>query len=157
METQQINEPQIITIKPATIFAFINVFPLIIVTVGFLFIAYLYFPGVIWLSLAVMIFGSYRFMFIRCTVYEITPEVIRFSRGIFFRRTDMVEMYRIKDYILTRPFIFQVFKLMDLTLKTTDPENPVIWLRGIPLSDLVDTIRNHVQETRQHNRIYEIN
>ena len=157
METQQINEPQIITIKPATTFAFINVLPFIIVTIGFLFIAYRYFPGVIWLSLGAMIFGSYRFMFIRCTVYEITPEVIRFSRGIFFRRTDMVEMYRIKDYILTRPFIFQVFRLMDLTLKTTDPENTVIWLRGIPLSDLVDTIRNHVQETRQHNRIYEIN
>ena len=60
-------------------------------------------------------------------------------------------------YILTQPFILQLFKLMDLTLKTTDPENPVIWLRGIPLSDLVDTIRGHVQEARQHNRIYEIN
>ena len=83
--------------------------------------------------------------------------VIRFSRGLFFRRTDMVEMYRIKDYVLTRPFIFQVFRIMDLTLKTTDPENPIVWLRGIPLSNLVDTIREHVQETRQHNRIYEIN
>jgi len=66
-------------------------------------------------------------------------------------------MYRVKDYVLLRPFIFQVFKLMDLMLKTTDPENPIVWLRGIPLSGLVDTIRDHVQETRQHNRIYEIN
>jgi len=60
-------------------------------------------------------------------------------------------------YVLLRPFIFQVFKIMDLMLKTTDPENPIVWLRGIPLSGLVDTIRDHVQETRQHNRIYEIN
>jgi hypothetical protein len=46
---------------------------------------------------------------------------------------------------------------MDVTLKSTDPENPVIWLRGIPESDIIDTIRDHVQDARQHNRIYEIN
>jgi hypothetical protein len=68
-----------------------------------------------------------------------------------------VELYRIKDYILTRPFMLQLFRLMDLELRSTDPVNPIIWLRGIPYSDLIDTIRAHVQEARQHNRIYEIN
>ena len=62
-----------------------------------------------------------------------------------------------KDYIVTQPLMRQIFNLTDLTLKSTDPENPVIWLRGIPQSDLIDTIRNYVQEARQHNRIYEIN
>ena len=60
-------------------------------------------------------------------------------------------------YIITQPFMLQLFHLMDVTLKSTDPENPVIWLRGIPESDIIDTIRDHVQEARQHNRIYEIN
>ena len=46
---------------------------------------------------------------------------------------------------------------MDLTLKATDPENPVIWLRGIPYSDLVDTLRERVNDARQHNRVYELN
>jgi hypothetical protein len=46
---------------------------------------------------------------------------------------------------------------MDLHLKTTDPENPEVWLRGIPLSDLVEQLRERVLQTRQHNRIYEIN
>ena len=87
----------------------------------------------------------------------ITPEVVRITRGLFFKRTDQVEMYRIKDYIITQPFMLQVFHLMDLTLKSTDPENPVICLRGIPESDIIDTIRDHVQEARRHNRIYELN
>ena len=56
-----------------------------------------------------------------------------------------------------QPLILQVFRLMDLHLKTTDPENPEIWLRGIPLSDLVEQLRERVLETRKHNRIYEIN
>ena len=66
----------------------------------------------------------YRFLYIRNSLYVITPEVIRISRGIFFKRVDMVEMYRVKHYIITQPFMLQVFHLMDLTLKSTDPENP---------------------------------
>ena len=157
MKPQELKEQPGIIIKPATIFAFIKILPLIFATTGFLFLAWWIYPALIWISLAIMLFAFYRFMFIRNTIYLITPEIIRIRRGIFFKRTDTVELYRVKDYILTQPFILQLFKLMDLTLKTTDPESPIIWLRGIPLSDLVDTIRGHVQEARLHNRIYEIN
>jgi len=157
MEHQEINEQPDIIIRPATIFAFINILPLLLAATGFLFLAWWIYPALIWISLAIMLFVFYRFMFIRNIIYLITPEIIRIRRGIFFKRTDTIELYRVKDYILTQPFIMQVFKLMDLTLKTTDPENPVIWLRGIPLSNLVDTIRYYVQESRQHNRVYEIN
>jgi uncharacterized membrane protein YdbT with pleckstrin-like domain len=157
MEHQEINEQPDIIIRPATIFAFINILPLMLAATGFLFLAWWIYPALIWISLAIMLFVFYRFMFIRNIIYLITPEIIKIRRGIFFKRTDTIELYRVKDYILTQPFIMQVFKLMDLTLKTTDPENPVIWLRGIPLSNLVDTIRDYVQESRQHNRVYEIN
>jgi len=155
MEQEQINTP--VVIRPATIFAFIKICPLLLAAIGFLFIAFRYFPLFIAPSFAVSVFAGYRFLFIRTTVYEITDEIIRFSRGIFFKRTDTVELFRVKDYILTRPFSLQVFGLMDLTLKTTDPENPVVWLRGIPFSGLVDTIRVHVLAARQHNQIVEIN
>lgn len=111
----------------------------------------------IWLSFISSFMGAYRFLYIRNVCYMVTPEVIRIRRGLFFKRTDQVELFRVKDYILTQSFLLQLFRLMDLMLKTTDPENPVIWLRGIPQSDLVDTLREHVQAARQHNRIYEIN
>jgi uncharacterized membrane protein YdbT with pleckstrin-like domain len=104
-----------------------------------------------------MCFAWYRYLFIRRSLYTITPEIIRISRGIFFRRTDQVELWRIKDYVITQSFLLQVFGLMDLTLKGTDPENPVIWLRGIPRSDLVDILRQRVNDARQHNRLYELN
>jgi uncharacterized membrane protein YdbT with pleckstrin-like domain len=155
MEQQLISLP--VVIRPATIFAFLKVFPLLLVAALFLFIAYWYFHVLIWVSLAVSFFAWYRFLFIKNTVYEITAEVVKLSRGIFFKRIDTVELFRVKDYILTRSFALQLFNLMDLTLKTTDPENPIVWLRGIPFSDLVDTIRIHVLAARQHNQIVEIN
>jgi uncharacterized membrane protein YdbT with pleckstrin-like domain len=157
MEILDPHDPQVMEIRPATIFAFIKVFPFIVCTLGFLFLAWYIFPALIWLSLFALAIACYRFAYIRKVRYLITPEIIRLQRGIFFIRTDQVELFRVKDYILTQSFLLQLFRLMDLELRSTDPVNPVIWLRGIPRSDLVDVLRSHVQEARQHNRIYEIN
>ena len=148
---------KIIQLRPAGIFAFIKIFPFILCAVGFLLLAWRFFPFLIWLSMMSTVLAFYRFTYIRNIRYEVSPEIIRITRGIFFKRVDQVELFRVKDYVLTQPFLLQLFRLMDLELKSTDPVNPVIWLRGIPYSDLVDTIRAHVQDARQHNRIYEIN
>lgn len=148
---------EIIQLRPAGIFAFIKIFPLILCTVGFMLLAWRFLPFLIWLSMICTMLAVYRFVYIRNIRYEVGPEIIRITRGIFFKRIDQVELFRVKDYVLTQPFLLQLFRLMDLELKSTDPLNPVIWLRGIPYSDLVDNIRAHVQDARQHNRIYEIN
>lgn len=157
MDNQEQHLPGIMLIRPAGIIAFIKVFPFIIFSISFLLLAWRFLPVLIWLSFISSFMGAYRFLYIRNVCYMVTPEVIRIRRGLFFKRTDQVELFRVKDYILTQSFLLQLFRLMDLMLKTTDPENPVIWLRGIPQSDLVDTLREHVQAARQHNRIYEIN
>lgn len=146
-----------ILLKPAVLFAFLKTFPILLLAVLFLLLAWWLSPSFIFFSLAVMAVGFYRFHYIRNSRYVITPEVIRISRGILFKRTDQVELFRVKDYIVTRPFLLQLFRLMDVTLKSTDPENPVIWLRGIPESDIIDTLRERVQKTRKDNKIFEIN
>ena len=157
MKIEPIEAPQVITIRPAAVFAFVHVLMLLVCALGFLLLAWRYWPGLVWVSLLAAAFGFYRFLFIRSVFYTITPEIIRIRRGIFFKRTDQVELYRVKDYILTQPFLLQVCGLMNLTLKSTDPENPVIWLRGIPASDLVDILRGYVQQARLNNQIYELN
>ena len=146
-----------IELKPAVIFAFLKTVPLIFLAIVFLLLAWRLSPFFLFFSLGIIGMAWYRFLYIRNSRYIITSEVIRISRGIFFKRVDQVEMYRVKDYIITKPLMLQVFHLMDLTLTGTDPVNPVIWLRGIPESDIIDTIRNHVQEARRNNPIYEIN
>ena len=157
MDNENLNAPQVISLRPAAVFAFFKVFPLIICMLGFLFLAWWIYPVLIWLSLLTLILAVYRFTYIRKVSYLITPEFVRISQGIFFKRTDQVELFRVKDYIVTQSFLLQIFGLMNLELRSIDPVNPIIWLCGIPHSDLVDTIREHVQEGRQHNRIYEIN
>ncbi|MFI5160505.1 MAG: PH domain-containing protein [Sphingobacteriales bacterium] len=146
-----------ITLKPSAIFAFLKTLPLLLLSMVLLYMANRLWAELIWLSLIVMLFALYRFIYIRRCSYIVTEQYIRITRGIFFKRIDTVELFRVKDYTVTEPFILQIFKLMDLMLKTTDPENPILWLRGIPQSGIIDTIRERVLESRQYNHIYEIN
>jgi len=146
-----------IQLKPSPIFAFFKITPFVICAIGFTWLANRYFPMLIWLSVFSMLLAIYRYIFIRRVIYLVTPQYIRITKGIFFKQIDTVELFRVKDYIITEPFLMQIFKLMDLHLKTTDPENPILWLRGIPQSDIIDIIRERVLESRQHNRIFEIN
>ena len=138
-------------------FAFLKILPLILLSLVFLLLAWYLSPYFVLFSFAVLGAAWYRLLYIRSYTYLITAEVLRVTRGIFFKRTDQLEMFRIKDYIITQSFLLQLFRLMTLTLKSTDPENPVISLVGIPESDIINTIRDHVQEARKDNHIYEIN
>lgn len=146
-----------IELRPSPIFAFLKIIPFILGATASLYVANRYLAEFVWISVLAILFAIYRYIFIRRVIYLVTQEYIRVSKGIFFKQIDTVELFRVKDYIITEPFLLQVFKLMDLHLKTTDPENPVIWLRGIPQSDIIDIIRDRVLKTRQHNRIVELN
>jgi uncharacterized membrane protein YdbT with pleckstrin-like domain len=146
-----------IKLKPSPLFAFFKILPAILSAIAFAWVANRYFPNTIWLSLISILFGIYRYIFIRQVIYLVTPQYLRITKGLFLKQIDTVELFRIKDYTITEPLLFQLFKLMDVHLKTTDPENPVLWLRGIPQSDIIDTLRERVLESRQHNRIFEIN
>ena len=146
-----------IELKPSAIFAFLKITPFLLSAIVSLYLANRYFSELLWVSLLAVLFAIYRYIFIRQVTYLVTQEYIRVTKGIFFKQIDTVELFRVKDYIITESFLLQIFRLMDLHLKTTDPENPIIWLRGIPQSDIVDVIRERVLETRQHNRIFEVN
>lgn len=146
-----------ILLRPAMLFAFLKTLPLVLLAISLLLLAWWLSPYFILFSLAVCAIAWYRMLYIRSFQYLITHDYIRWTRGIFFKRIDQLEMFRIKDYIITQSFILQVFKLMYLTLKSTDPENPSIQFQGIPESDITDTIRDRVLAARKNNNIYELN
>lgn len=139
------------------LFSFLKALPLILLAITFLMLAWWLSPYFILFSLGVSGAAWYRLLYFRSFSYLITAEYIRITQGIFFKRTDQVEMFRVKDYIITQSFLLQVCRLMYLTLKSTDPENPVIQFRGIPESDITDTIRERVLSARKNNNIYELN
>jgi uncharacterized membrane protein YdbT with pleckstrin-like domain len=152
-----INNSDNITLKPAAIFAILKISPFILSAVPATWLAYHYQPLFIFLSIILNLFALYRYIYIRRAIYLVTPQYIRITTGILFKRTDTVELFRVKDYIITQPLLLQLLNLMDLQLKTTDPENPILWLRGIPQSNIIDTLRDRILQCRHYNNILEIN
>ncbi|MEZ2338431.1 PH domain-containing protein [Mucilaginibacter sp. RCC_168] len=146
-----------VLLMPAVMFAFLKGLPLIFLSITFLLLSWWLSPYFILFSLAVCGAAWYRILYIRSFKYLITTEYIRITRGIFFKQIDQTEMFRVKDFIITQSFVLQLFKLMNLTLISTDHSNQIINLQGIPESNIVDTIRDRVQEARHHNNIYELN
>jgi len=146
-----------ISLRPAAIYAFARSLPLILVGLAFLALAWWLAPLFLLPAIVLIAVAWYRFLRIRSFRYLLTSEILRVSKGLFFRRTDQVELFRMKDFIITQPLFMRLFRIMNLTLKSTDPELPVVTLQGIPESDIVDAIREYVLEARKHNQLIELN
>ena len=107
-------------------------------------------------SLAVLplLFAIYRALKIKCRHYQITTERLTIRQGILSKRTDQVELYRVRDYVLMEPFALRFFGLCDLQLPTDDTVNPLVTLQAIPGGQqLKDEIRKHVEVCRDKKRV----
>jgi len=105
-------------------------------------------------ALLVMLFKYLSFTFIR---YFISSETIKVRRGIFSRRLDYLEWFRVKDYQTTQTVAMRLLGVMEVRLYTTDLTNDVVTLEAVPQSDLPELIRDLVIQARLNNRIFEIN
>lgn len=145
------------TLRPAMRYAVLRVLHLVVFAVLFLALAWLFLPAFILIAVGFIGIAFWRLLQVRYTCFLLSEEVLQIKTGIFFRRTDNLELYRVKDYVVTENLVMQLLGLMSLELLTTDLTGPVTVLRGIPKSDVADVIRKRVQKARQHNPIVELN
>ncbi len=68
----------------------------------------------------------------RATRLEITTQRVRIERGLFSRSRQDIELYRIDDIVLDRPFGMRLLGHGILTLRSTDRTSPEIRLLGVP-------------------------
>lgn len=89
----------------------------------------------------------------RSYVMEITTERLRITQGIFSKRTDEVELYRVRDSTFIQPFLLRMFGKGNLQLNTDDATTPVVTLPGIPADQgLRDRLRTSVEACRDRKR-----
>ncbi|MET3981879.1 putative membrane protein YdbT with pleckstrin-like domain [Mucilaginibacter sp. UYP25] len=85
-----------ILLRPAMLFAFLKAFPLLTLAIIFLLLAWWLSPYFIVFSLVVCGFAWYRLLYIRSFKYQVTADYILLTQGIFFKRIDQVELFRVK-------------------------------------------------------------
>ena len=93
----------------------------------------------------------------RFTIYELTEERFREKTGILSQTIEELELYRVRDYTVEKPFIMRLFGLGNLTLLTSDKTNPKIYLYAIKNVESVrDLFRKNVEATRKKTGTKEV-
>ena len=106
-----------------------------------------------WLIVPIFI-GLWHWLKLRSRVYEVTTQRIRIRQGIFNKRTEELELYRVKDTTLVEPFWVRLFKLGNIEVTTTDLSTPLIVLEGIPQASwLREELRKSVEICRDKKRV----
>jgi uncharacterized membrane protein YdbT with pleckstrin-like domain len=109
-----------------------------------------------WLVVPIFL-ALWRWMETRCIRFTLTSERLKMASGVFTRRTDEVELYRVKDTALTEPFFLRLFGLGTIELTTTDATTPVVVLPAIAEAGQVrERIRTHVELSRQRRGVRDV-
>ena len=86
--------------------------------------------------------------------YTLTTQRIQIERGLFSTRKVSVELFRIDDFDIHRPFAMRVLGYCVLHLRSSDPDLASVRLYGIPnLDTLSDTLRECSLRERSRRRV----
>lgn len=94
---------------------------------------------------------------LKSTRYRLTTERLQITTGIFSKRTEVIELYRVKDMSLEQPFFQRLFSRGNIRLITSDQTMPNVQLASIAKAEqLMDVLRKHVEVRRDHKRVREV-
>jgi len=97
----------------------------------------------------------WQWLVIKNTRYELTTERLITRISVLSRKTDELELYRVKDYAMEQPLFLRMFGLANIVLDTADRSHPRIVLRAVPDGErLRNQIRNQVEQCRSRKKIW---
>ena len=112
------------------------------------------FPFAIALGIIPLIYIFYKWLVIHTNKYKITTERVFYTTGIFSKKTDTLELYRVKDIEVYEPFWQRMFKLGNIELRSSDETNPKFLLKAVPKpKNLLNNIRKNVELRRDVKRV----
>jgi len=112
------------------------------------------FPPVIIAAAIPIVYMFYKWLVIKNKRYKITTERIFFTTGIFSKKTEAMELYRVRDIDIYEPFWQRIFKLGNIEITSSDATDPKLMLFAVPKpSALQNDIRKNVEMRRDTKRV----
>jgi uncharacterized membrane protein YdbT with pleckstrin-like domain len=109
-----------------------------------------------WLIIPIF-YALYKFLQTKCHAYELTTERLKITKGILSKREDMLELYRVKDISIIKPFFLRIFNCANIILNTSDKSTPIIIIPAIPEPEKVrELLRTHVETMRDRKGVREV-
>ncbi len=116
-----------------------------------------FWPFVLSILVVPIPWAIWRWLSTRCFAYEVTNQRIRIRQGVFSRRTDSLELYRVKDAAFVQPFVMRLVGIGNVELETSDVTTPVVWIRGVPDADVLrERILKAVDAVRDRKGVREL-
>mgnify|MGYP000432916225 CR=1 FL=1 len=113
--------------------------------------------GLVHGGLFLLIVLLYRFIYLRRIRYRVGEEQLVSEHGIFIRRVDYMELYRIVDFQEHQSLLQQICGLKTVRILSMDRNTPRLDLIGIRRrDDIVAIIRERVEINKRKKGIYEI-
>jgi uncharacterized membrane protein YdbT with pleckstrin-like domain len=106
------------------------------------------------LGLVTLVYAVLQWLLIKVRVYEVTTERVRTTTGILTRRTEELELYRVKDTALIEPLALRMFSLGDIEIITNDASTPMVRLEAIRgARALREEMRKGIEACREKKRV----
>lgn len=110
---------------------------------------FLFFAPILW--------AFWVWLVIRCHRYVVSTEELHESSGVFSRRTDVLQLYRVKDITLDQPFTLRIFGCGNIVMDTSDKTTPIVVLKAVKSpKPLVKVLTRHVEMMRSIKGVREI-
>lgn len=114
-----------------------------------------------WFVLCVLVipipWAIWRWLVVRNTRYTLTTQRIKLETGVFSKELEEVELYRVKDTDLDRPFIQRLLGLGTVRIMSSDATMPEMKIPAVPDAIAVrEHIRKHVELARRARGVREL-
>ena len=120
--------------------------------------------GELWLTVLVAVVvvvpasvACRKWLAVRFKKYTLTTERLRIETGIFSKRIEELELYRVKDTTYLQPFFLRLFDLGHIVLTTSDRSSPMVIIAAVPeVRERREQIRRCVEARRDTKRVREV-
>lgn len=125
-----------------------------IVSLIILVLSLLFFPLAAVLVIIPLLYIFIKWLIVKNHRYKVTTERIFYTTGIFSKKTEALELYRVRDVDMYEPFWQRLFKLGNIALTTSDKTSMNFLLKAVPNpAELMNNIRKNVEQRRDVKRV----
>ena len=98
----------------------------------------------------ILILNLYR----RSKKFRVTSTVIEYERGLFSKRIDVLQLWRIKDVVYKQNLVDRILGIAHLEIVSADATNPDFEIVGMPASrQLFENLRDAIEIQRQAKNV----
>jgi uncharacterized membrane protein YdbT with pleckstrin-like domain len=109
----------------------------------------------LWVGTVALALG--RWITRRATRYQLTTERLRITTGVLTTTTEDIELRRVRDSSVVRPFMLRLVGLGEVRIRSADTTAPAVTLHAVRDPDrLQETVRNLVEGLIRRHGVREI-